>query len=182
MPSPSTHAHGRTHVSHFQALEVERKRGRHAVEALESVHLEAGVNTAQEMTQLRLELTALHEELEFLRARQAKVHEEEHRLQMVAEMSKRLGTTVSKFELEALRSQVASLTQEAERIQLHNSQLQSEAKRAASDEAAVISLQAEIRAFQVCTTRACEARHKHADVSSACLCLGRERFPRSGGP
>ena len=46
----------------------------------------------------------------FLRARQAKLHEEEHRLQMVSEMSKRLGTNVSKFELESLRNQVASLT------------------------------------------------------------------------
>ena len=34
----------------------------------------------------------------------------------VAEMSKRLGTNVSKFELESLRSQVSSLQDEARRL------------------------------------------------------------------
>ena len=97
------------------ALEDERKARFTAEAALEATHIEAGVHEAQEMAQLRLDLTAAHEEVEFLRSRQARVHEEEHRLQMVAEMSKRLGTNVSKYELDALRSQVISLTQEAER-------------------------------------------------------------------
>ena len=87
------------------ALESERLQRRFAVQALETMHVEAGIHEAQEMVQLRMELTAANEELDFLRARNAKVHEEEHRLQMVTEMSKRLGTNVSKFELESLRSQ-----------------------------------------------------------------------------
>jgi hypothetical protein len=88
-----------------RALESERRQRRFAVEALETMHVEAGIHEAQEMVQLRMELAAANEELDFLRARHAKVHEEEHRLQMVAQMSKRLGTNVSKFELESLRSQ-----------------------------------------------------------------------------
>ena len=36
------------------------------------------------------------------------VQEEQQRLQMVAEMSKRLGTNVSKFELESLRAQAVT--------------------------------------------------------------------------
>ena len=56
--------------------------------------------------QLKLELAALTEEVDFLRARETSINEEQNRLQMVAEMSKRLGTNVSKFELEALRNQV----------------------------------------------------------------------------
>ena len=126
------------------------------------------------MVQLRMELTAAQEEVDFMRARQAKIHEEEHRLQMVAEMSKRLGTTVSKFELESLRNQVASLTKEAERVQKHNVQLQAEvhkqptdahafegltltltltltptqARKQATDAHAFERLQAEISAFQ----------------------------------
>ena len=135
------------------ALDAERKQHRHAKDALESVHVEAGIHEAQEMVQLRLELTAASEELDFLRSRQAKVHEEEHRLQMVAEMSKRLGTNVSKFELEALRSQVSSLTQEAERVQAHNAQLQAEAKRVMTNESAVAGLQGEIAAFQQANDR-----------------------------
>jgi hypothetical protein len=70
------------------ALEAERTAKRHATEALESQHVAAGVHEAQEMVQLRMELVAANEELDFLRAREAKVHEEENRLQMVAEMSK----------------------------------------------------------------------------------------------
>ena len=97
------------------ALEEERKQRRHATEALESQHVSAGVHEAQEMVQLRMELVAANEELDFLRSRESKVHEEETRLQMVAEMSKRLGTNVSRFELESLRSRVASLQEEAER-------------------------------------------------------------------
>lgn len=52
------------------ALEHERRQHHHAVQALESTHVEAGVHEAQEMVQLRMELTASHEELDFLRARQ----------------------------------------------------------------------------------------------------------------
>ena len=37
------------------------------------MHLEAGVHEAQEMVQLRMELTAANEELDFLRGRQSKV-------------------------------------------------------------------------------------------------------------
>jgi len=130
------------------ALESERKQLSHATQTLEAVHVEAGIHEAQEMVQLRMEVTALTEEVEFLRSRQAKLHEEEHRLQMVAEMNKRLGTNVSKFELEAIRSQVASLTEEAERVQKHNAQLQAEAKKQATDAQSVVQLHDEIAAFQ----------------------------------
>jgi hypothetical protein len=46
------------------ALEAERKKHRHAVETLESVHLDAGVHEAQEMVQLRMALVAAQEELD----------------------------------------------------------------------------------------------------------------------
>ena len=52
------------------ALDAERKAHRHAVETLESTHVEAGMHEAQEMVQLRIELTAAQEELDFLRSRQ----------------------------------------------------------------------------------------------------------------
>ncbi|KOO20873.1 hypothetical protein Ctob_003939 [Chrysochromulina tobinii] len=135
------------------ALEAERKKHRHAVETLESVHLDAGVHEAQEMVQLRMALVAAQEELDFLRGRQAKLHEEEHRLQMVAEMSKRLGTNVSKFELDALRKQLASVTEEAERVQRHNEELQREAKKHVTDMHAVERLKGEIGAFQEANDR-----------------------------
>ena len=145
------------------ALEEERKQRRHATEALESQHVSAGVHEAQEMVQLRMELVAANEELDFLRSRESKVHEEETRLQMVAEMSKRLGTNVSRFELESLRSRVASLQEEAERVHAHNQQLQREAKRSVTDADAVATLKAEISAFQVAND-ALEGRIKARDA------------------
>ena len=141
-------AHEERSTTLEQALEHERAQHRHAVEALESQHVVAGVHEAQEMVQLRMELVAANEELDFLRAREAKVHEEENRLQMVAEMSKRLGTNVSRFELESLRSRVTSLQEEAERVHAHNQQLQKEAKRAVAADVSVERLRAEISAFQ----------------------------------
>ena len=135
------------------ALEAERKQHRLATEQLESLHLEAGIHEVQEMVQLRMELSAASEEADFLRSRQAKLHEEEHRLQMVAEMNKRLGTNVSKFELEALKNQVASLTEEAQRVQKHNVELQKEAKRVATDAGSLAQLHEEITAFQKANDR-----------------------------
>ena len=67
---------------------------------------------------------------------------------MVSEMSKRLGTNVSKFELEALRKQLKSLTEEAERVQAHNEALQSQARKVATEAHAVDRLNEEMKAFQ----------------------------------
>ena len=58
-------------------------------------------------------MSALTEEVEFLRQREADVQERENNLQMIAEMNRKLGTTVSKFELDAMRGQIDSLEEEA---------------------------------------------------------------------
>ena len=60
-------------------------------------------------------MSALTEEVEFLRQREADVQERENNLQMIAEMNRKLGTTVSKFELDAMRGQIDSLEEEARR-------------------------------------------------------------------
>lgn len=96
-----------------------------------------------------MELVASQEEAEFLRARQSTLYEEENRLQMVTQMSKRLGTNVSKYELDALKLQVASLTQEAERVQATNARLQSDLKVRGSSAESVESLKADVHTFQL---------------------------------
>ena len=136
-------------VTQLQAsLEAERKERARATEALAQVHVEAGVHEAQEMVQLKLELAALTEEVDFLRARETAINEEQNRLQMVAEMSKRLGTNVSKFELESLRSQVASLQDEASRLHESNQQLQAQLKVQTEAAAGSAALRSEVGAFQ----------------------------------
>ena len=60
------------------------------------VHLDAGIHEATEMAHLRMELAAANEELDFLRKREEEVQAEGARLQMVAEMNKRLGANVSR--------------------------------------------------------------------------------------
>jgi hypothetical protein len=54
------------------------------------------VHEATEMSRLRMELTAASEELDFLRKREEEVQAEGARVQMVAEMNKRLGANISR--------------------------------------------------------------------------------------
>jgi vacuolar-type H+-ATPase subunit I/STV1 len=98
-----------------KALEAEKELHRRAKVAFESQITASGVHEAQEMVQLKMEVSALTEEVEFLRQREADVQERENNLQMIAEMNRKLGTTVSKFELDAMRGQIDSLEEEARR-------------------------------------------------------------------
>ena len=131
-----------------EELETERLAHRNATETLRTVHLDAGVHEATEMAQLRMENVALTEDLDFLRKREDEVQAESARLQLVAEMNKRLGASVSKFELDALRTQLESLQTEASRVQEANQGLQAELRDRATTVSKAEGLQAEVRAFQ----------------------------------
>ena len=66
----------------LETIEKERKEHRRVRDELDSVFVQAGIHEAQEMAQMRIEIRALTEDNEFLTSREAKVHEEENRLQV----------------------------------------------------------------------------------------------------
>eukprot|EP00967_Tisochrysis_lutea_P034402 scaffold41066_cov31-Tisochrysis_lutea.AAC.3 len=122
------------------------------------------------MAHLRMELAAANEELDFLRKREEEVQAEGARLQMVAEMNKRLGANVSRcvpscgpswefglsrppflpirFELDSLRSQLESLQKEASRVQKANQELLAKLRIRSTAEAEVEMLKREAEAYQ----------------------------------
>ena len=69
---------------------------------------------------------------------------EQARLQMVGEMSKRLGSNVSRFEVDQLRARCDSLSQEATRVQASNQELQARLQRAQQSEETAQGHRAEV--------------------------------------
>lgn len=142
----------KVHESTLEKLNTELKRSKAealaATEALRSVHVDAGIHEAQEMTQLRMELAATSEEVRFLKSREDELRNEQNKVMNAQELNRKFNASVSRSEHEGLRTQVASLNEECQRVQETNQSLQAQLRAMRQRAVEMDGVESEITAFQ----------------------------------